>query len=89
MDRLAPGSYLVVVDGTNTNPELNEVMKIWNATANPPYAMRSPEEIASYFDGLELVEPGLVDVTRWHLDAGDSRPLHNLVGVARKPAQVA
>ena len=86
MDRLAPGSYLVVVDGTNTNPELNEVMKIWNASANPPYAMRSPEEIASYFDGLELVEPGLVDVTRWKNEPGDSAPLHNLIGVGRKPA---
>ena len=86
MDRLAPGSYLVVVDGTDTNPELNEVMKIWNATANPPYAMRSPQEIASYFDGLEFVEPGLVDVTRWHIDPGASQPLDNLVGVARKPA---
>jgi O-methyltransferase involved in polyketide biosynthesis len=86
MDSLAPGSYLVVVDGTDTNPELNEVMKIWNATANPPYAMRSPEEIASYFDGLELVEPGLVDVTRWRLDTGENTPLHNLVGVGRKPA---
>ncbi|MFI7541530.1 SAM-dependent methyltransferase [Actinoplanes sp. NPDC049599] len=85
MDALAPGSYLVVVDGTNTNPELNEVMKIWNATANPPYAMRSPEEIAGYFAGLELVEPGLVDVTRWRLDPGGTPPLHNLVGVARKP----
>jgi O-methyltransferase involved in polyketide biosynthesis len=86
MDALAPGSYLVVVDGTNTNPELNEVMKIWNATANPPYAMRSPEEIAGYFDGLELVEPGLVDVTRWRLDPAGSAPLHNLIGVGRKPA---
>ncbi len=86
MDALAPGSYLVVVDGTNTNPELNDVMRIWNATANPPYAMRSPEEIASYFDGLELVEPGLVDVTRWRLDPGEAAPLHNLVGVGRKPA---
>jgi O-methyltransferase involved in polyketide biosynthesis len=86
MDALAPGSYLVVVDGTNTNPELNEVMKIWNATANPPYAMRSPEEIAGYFEGLELVEPGLVDVTRWRTEPGETRPLHNLVGVGRKPA---
>jgi hypothetical protein len=86
MERLAPGSYLVVVDGTNTNPELNEVMKIWNATANPPYAMRSPEEIASYFTGLEFVEPGLVDVTTWRTDPGDTKPLHNLIGVARKPA---
>jgi hypothetical protein len=86
MDNLAPGSYLLVVDGTNTNPQLNEVMKIWNATANPPYAMRSPEEIASYFDGLDLVDPGLVDVTRWRIDPSESQPLHNLIGLARKPA---
>ena len=85
MSHLAVGSYLVVVDGTNTNPELNEVMKIWNATANPPYAMRSPEEIAAYFDDLELVEPGLIDVTRWRNDAADPEPpLHNLIGVGRK-----
>ena len=86
MDALAPGSYLVALDGANTNPELNEVMKIWNETANPPYAMRSPEEIGSYFDGLELVEPGLVDVTRWRPDTDELPPtLDNLVGVARKP----
>jgi hypothetical protein len=88
MDALPPGSYLVVVDGTNTNQELNDVMRIWNESANPPYAMRSPEEIASYFDGLELVEPGLVDVTRWrpgHSPSGPAQPLDNLVGVARKP----
>ena len=67
---------------------LNEVMKIWNATANPPYAMRSPEEIAGYFEGLELVEPGLVDVTRWRPDPSPSGLppiLHNLIGVGRKP----
>jgi O-methyltransferase involved in polyketide biosynthesis len=86
MKNLAPGSYLLVVDGTDTNPRLNEVMEIWNATANPPYAMRSPEEIASYFDGLELTAPGLVDVTRWHTAPAGAPPLHNLIGLARKPA---
>ena len=86
MAALAPGSYLVVCDGTNTNPELNEVMKIWNESANPPYAMRSPEEIRAYFDGLEFVEPGLIDVTLWKPDPGREAALHNLVGVARKPA---
>ncbi|GAB3974358.1 SAM-dependent methyltransferase [Plantactinospora veratri] len=88
MDALPSGSYLVAVDGADTNPELNDVMKIWNQSANPPYAMRTPEEIASYFEGLELVEPGLVDVTRWRPDpspAGPPRPLDNLVGVGRKP----
>ncbi|MCA2217373.1 SAM-dependent methyltransferase [Jidongwangia harbinensis] len=88
MDALPSGSYLVVCDGTDTNPELNDVMRIWNESANPPYAMRSPAEIAGYFDGLELTPPGLVDVTRWRPDpdpAGPAKPLHNLVGVARKP----
>jgi O-methyltransferase involved in polyketide biosynthesis len=87
MDALASGSHLVVCDGANTNPELNEVMKIWNESANPPYAMRTPEEIASYFDGLEFVEPGLTDVTVWRPDPGTgaTRPLDNLGGVARKP----
>jgi hypothetical protein len=62
----------------------------WNESANPPYAMRSPEEIAGYFDDLELVDPGLVDVTRWRPDpspSGPPRTLDNLVGVARKPAK--
>ncbi|AVT41547.1 S-adenosyl methyltransferase [Plantactinospora sp. BB1] len=88
MDALPAGSYLVAVDGADTNPELNDVMKIWNQSANPPYAMRTPAEIASYFEGLELVEPGLVDVTRWRPEpsqAGPPRPLDNLVGVGRKP----
>ncbi|AVT34684.1 S-adenosyl methyltransferase [Plantactinospora sp. BC1] len=88
MDALPAGSYLVAVDGADTNPELNDVMNIWNQSANPPYAMRTPEEIASYFEGLELVEPGLVDVTRWRPEpspAGPPRPLDNLVGVGRKP----
>jgi hypothetical protein len=90
MDALPAGSHLVVVDGTDTDRELVDVMKIWNESANPPYAMRSPDEIAAYFDGLELVEPGLVDVTRWRPDPGTSAPpapLHNLIGVARKPAR--
>ena len=87
MDAFAPGSYLVVIDGTNTNPALNEVMKIWNATANPPYAMRTPAEFAGYFDNLELVPPGVADVTRWRTTPTTSTPLHNLIAVASKPTK--
>ncbi|WP_306212908.1 SAM-dependent methyltransferase [Actinoplanes sp. RD1] len=89
MAATAPGSYLVVVDGADTNAELNDVMRIWNETAHPPYAMRSPAEIRAYFDGLELIEPGLVDVTRWRPDTEAERPLDNLVGVGRKRARDA
>ncbi|WP_308121376.1 SAM-dependent methyltransferase [Paractinoplanes bogorensis] len=57
-------------------------------SGHPPYAMRSPEEIAGYFDGLEFVEPDLVDVTEWRPEPGDAKPaqrLDNLIGLARKP----
>ncbi|WP_433044534.1 SAM-dependent methyltransferase [Dactylosporangium sp. CS-033363] len=35
--------------------------------------VRSREEIAGFFDGLELLEPGLTVVTRWRPDAGVDR----------------
>ncbi|GAA3239171.1 SAM-dependent methyltransferase [Nonomuraea helvata] len=51
---------------------------------------RTREEILTCFDGLELLEPGLVPVPEWRPDPGDhARPglsRHTLVGaVARKP----
>lgn len=86
MAGLAPGSHLVVVDGADTNAELNDVMRIWNESADPPYVMRSPASIRAYFDGLDLIEPGLVDVTAWRPDSvAPGPPLDNLVGVGCKP----
>ena len=34
-----------------------------------PYHLRSTDRLAQFFEGLELVEPGLVPVTRWRPDA--------------------
>ena len=48
---------------------------------------RSSEEIARFFDGLELVDPGLVNVTRWRSDRPSDTPRRSLIygGVGRKP----
>jgi hypothetical protein len=63
-----------------------------NATtkvARSPYHLGSPEQIAGFFDGLELVEPGLVSVPRWRPDpaAGGDLPaeVDAFGGVGRKP----
>ncbi len=51
------------------------------------YRNRTVEEIASLFDGLEWVEPGLVPVSLWRPDAtdvGEPRPVDAFGGVARK-----
>jgi O-methyltransferase involved in polyketide biosynthesis len=54
------GSYLAMNDGTDTSEEVVEAARIWNQSANPTYHLRSPDRIARFFDGLELVEPGVV-----------------------------
>ena len=53
-----------------------------------PYRVRSRDQIARYFDGLELVEPGVVPIQRWRPDDSPfdlPENLTNLGGVARKP----
>jgi len=68
LQHLPSGSYLAMYDGSDTSPAVNEAVRIWNLSANPKYHLRSPERIAALFDGLEVVEPGVVSVTRWKPD---------------------
>lgn len=42
----------------------------WPASP-PPYRVRTPAEIARFFEGFELVEPGLGSAPRWRPDPGD------------------
>jgi hypothetical protein len=84
---LAPGSYLVINDGTNViNPQArNDATKL-SIEAGTPYIARHPDQIAGYFDGLDLVAPGVVSTTRWRPDPdGDGEPAEVDVycGVAR------
>ena len=39
--------------------------------AGTPVRFRSRDEVAAFFDGLELIEPGIVCGHRWHPEAGD------------------
>ncbi|MBX7267587.1 SAM-dependent methyltransferase [Micromonospora sp. Llam7] len=70
MAGLPSGSYLAMYDGSDTSEAVTEAVRIWNLSANPTYHLRSPERIARLFQGLELVEPGVVSVTRWRPDSG-------------------
>ncbi|BCY10614.1 SAM-dependent methyltransferase [Actinoplanes sp. L3-i22] len=64
----APGSHLVLWDGTNTTPSVVEGAKRLAESGGVPYILRSPDELAGCFDGLTLVEPGLVPITRWRAE---------------------
>jgi hypothetical protein len=74
LNALPPGSYLVLNDGANTDPEFNAAQAGYNDTGALHYRLRSREEIAHFFDGLELVEPGVVSVLLWRPDPSPSAP---------------
>jgi hypothetical protein len=66
---MGPGSYLVISAGTSTgtDPELIRLLQeVYGDTA--PVTDRTEAEILAWFDGLTLVEPGLVDVWAWRPD---------------------
>jgi hypothetical protein len=53
-----------------------------------PYVARTPEEIASFFDGLELLDPGVVSTSLWRQEAtpfGVPSEVDATCGLARKP----
>ena len=83
MEATPPGSYLVLWDGTNTTPAVVEGAARLAESGGVPYILRSPDEIGSLFDGLDMVEPGLVQITNWHPD-GEPEWLDAYGAVARK-----
>jgi O-methyltransferase involved in polyketide biosynthesis len=86
MAAVPSGSYLVVNDGTNTSDEISQGAAASTAAGGHSYALRTPEQLARYFDGLELEDPGLVPTTRWRREPEPGEPtLDGHGGVARKP----
>src|SRR5262249_51173237 len=66
---LPSGSYLVINDGTNVlQREQRDAATQASVDAGAAYIARSPEQIRAYFDGLELIEPGVVSTPTWRPD---------------------
>ena len=62
---LPSGSYLVQCDGDDTSPEYVAAIEQYRDEGGVPYNVRSHEEIAGFFEGLELIEPGVVPIPQW------------------------
>jgi hypothetical protein len=79
------GSYLAVSDGTLTSAESIESQRVAKAGGHP-YNLRTVEEITGFFDGLELLSPGVVSTSQWRPERGtDPAVLDVYCGVGRKP----
>lgn len=88
VDALARDSYLALSDGSDTSEEGVESMRFYNQTGAIPYHLRSPERIGRFFEGLELVAPGVVPRSHWRPDIAPPKsgvPSAGYGGVARKP----
>ena len=87
MDAVPSGSYLTISDTTTDidTERVTDGTARLNARLGPAQStLRTREQIARYFDGLELIEPGIVPMPQW-------RTLPNplvipvFAGMGRKP----
>ncbi|MBX6749697.1 MAG: SAM-dependent methyltransferase [Micromonosporaceae bacterium] len=88
VDAVAPGSHVVISHPTwEVNPvAVDRAIEIWNSHGCPPICARTPEAIAGFFAGLELLEPGVVSCSQWRPDNDvDATPVIDYGGVGRKP----
>jgi S-adenosyl methyltransferase len=89
MDGLAPGSYLVISHpASDVLPEaMAEMQRLLNERQREITTFRPRPEVCRFFDGLDLIEPGVVQPHRWRPGPGDLNPGQEITawcGVARK-----
>jgi len=89
-DRMAPGSYLAISHGTLEEDPRGEGDKAEGVyrQASSQLHVRSLPEVLRFFDGFELVEPGLSWITEWRPEPGTAptgRQHSMRGGVGRKP----
>jgi SAM-dependent methyltransferase len=88
MAATAPGSHLVIVHpGSDLRPEASARMAAnLNELMAQKRRYRSRDEVTRFFDGLELVQPGVVPAPEWRPDSPEeaSAPTMAWAGVGRK-----
>ena len=87
---LASGSYLVLAHTTGElgTPGMQEAADRYNRTSSVKVTLRDKADVARFFDGMELVEPGITPVGVWRPGPMDDIPDHGLstyTAVGRKP----
>jgi SAM-dependent methyltransferase len=87
-EAIAPGSYLVISVGSGDDRTGGRLAREYRAGTLHNH---SPAQISGFFDGLDLVLPGLTDAATWVPGLPGQPPSpqiggHILVGVARKRA---
>jgi SAM-dependent methyltransferase len=89
LDALAPGSYLALSHpAKDIDAEaMAKLADVLNKRMAETVTFRDRAGVAGFFDGLELVEPGLVQASKWRptSESEAASPAALWGGVARKP----
>jgi hypothetical protein len=90
VDALPSGSYLTIAHWATDQARPGAVTKVGDIAkemSHHQYTARTEDEIARFFDGLDLVEPGLVRVQDWRPGPDDETDIDmvEFAAVARKP----
>jgi hypothetical protein len=85
MDAVPPGSYLAMSNATlDFDPSGSPGADLYNARVAARLTPRTRTQIARFFDGLDLVEPGLVPLPQWHALASPTQQVSLYAAVGRK-----
>ena len=90
MDATVPGSYLVIGHGASDiqADAVPEMTRRYNERSSASLTLRTRDQVARFFDGLELVGPGLVPLSQWwpadEVDPGAASGVIGYCGMARK-----
>jgi len=88
-DRMAPGSFLAITHGTleeDPEGEGSKAEEVYRQASSQLHVRPLPE-VLRFFDGFELIEPGLTWITEWRPEPGTAptgRPHSMRGGVGRK-----
>ncbi|MGI5506725.1 SAM-dependent methyltransferase [Lentzea sp. CA-135723] len=92
VDALAPGSYLGL-SHTCRDPFMLAAVGLFGAMYGdqplPEFTFRYPEQVVQFFDGMEVLQPGVVPIPLWEPDPGEAQDrnpenFHGCGGLARK-----
>jgi len=86
MTAVPSGSYLAISHlPSDLEPKLAESRDRVNRISHQQYTHRSHAEVLRFFDGLQMVEPGLVELRKWRPTIESTRMTPGWGGLGRKP----
>jgi DNA-binding HxlR family transcriptional regulator len=82
IDGVAGEAYLVIGHGaSDIRPqEAEQMASRYNQRSAAPIRMRSRAEVARFFSGMQMLEPGLVPLTQWRPSGSEASPAEGLAG---------